>query len=104
MTERDIKALAKSVATLGESAQEVAGELPVLVCAVAALVSTHPDPQAFAAALRRAWLQLGSPNQALAADDATGRRMRDVLAVLEECCPEPLNIRPPGAAAPSAEG
>lgn len=98
MTDGAIKALAASVATLGEAVQEVKGELPVLVCAVAALVQTHPEPQAFAAAFRRAWLQLGAPNQVLAADDPSGRRMRDLLAVLEQWCPAPLNIRPPGQA------
>ncbi|MDO8768788.1 MAG: hypothetical protein Q7K57_08800 [Burkholderiaceae bacterium] len=95
MTAGDIKTLAKSVAVLGEALQGVEGELPVLACALAALVSTHPDPPAFAAAFRRAWLQLGAPNQALAADDAAGDRMRTLLSVLEECCSAPLNIRPP---------
>lgn len=94
MTQSAIEKLAGSVATLGEAVQGMNGELPVLVCAVAALVRTHPDGQAFAAAFRRAWLQIGEPNQSLDDDDDAGRRMRALLAVLEECCSAPLNIRP----------
>ena len=99
-----IKTLAASVATLGEAVQGVEGELPVLACAVAALVRTHPDGQAFAAAFRRAWMQIGAPNQALAADDPTGDRMRSLLAVLEESCTAPLNVRAPGVAQPPDHG
>ncbi|MBC7215659.1 hypothetical protein [Extensimonas vulgaris] len=95
MTQDSVKVLATGVATLGEAVEEVKGELAVVVCALAALLRTHPDGQAFAAELRRAWLQIGAPNQALAADDATGRRMREVLVILEECCSTPLNILPP---------
>jgi|GEM_PF-6005033 len=95
MTDGSIKTLSASVATLGEAVQGMEGELPVLVCALAALVQTHPEPQAFAAAFRRAWLQLGAPNQALAADDAAGHRMRAVLDIVQECCPAPLNVLPP---------
>ena len=100
MSQSSIGTPAASVAALGEAVEEVGGELPVLVCAVAALVRTHPEPQAFAAAFRRAWLQLGAPNQVLAADDPTGRHMRSVLEVLEASCQAPLNIRPPGVAVP----
>ncbi|MDD2691885.1 MAG: hypothetical protein PHX69_08915 [Simplicispira sp.] len=95
MSQTPIEVLGASVATLGEAVQGMEGELPVLVCAVAALVRTHPDGQAFASEFRRAWLQLGSPNQALAADDPTGDRMRSLLDVLEASCQVPLNIRPP---------
>lgn len=98
MTDGSIKTLSASVATLGEAVQGMEGELPVLVCALAALVQSHPDPQAFAAAFRRAWLEIGAPNQALAADDASGQRMRAVLEILQDCCPAPLNVLPPGAA------
>lgn len=80
--------------------QGAMGEMAVLVCAVASLVRTHPDPAAFAAAFRRSWLQLGAPNQALAADDEAGDRMRSVLEVLEASCSVPLGIRPPGKAVP----
>ena len=80
--------------------QGAMGEMAVLVCAVASLVRTHPDPSAFAAAFRRTWLQLGAPNQALAADDEAGARMRSVLEVLEASCAAPLGVRPPGQACP----
>ena len=43
-------------------------------------------------------LEIGAPNQALAADDPTGDRMRSLLAVLEESCAAPLNVRAPGEA------
>lgn len=93
MDDADIKALQREQ-------QGAMGETAALLCAVASLVRTHPDPSAFAAAFRRAWLQLGSPNQALASDDPTGDRMRSVLEVLEASCAAPLGIRPPGQASP----
>ena len=95
MTDGALMALKESVATLGESAQGTEGGLAVLMCAVAALVQTHPDAPAFAAAFRRAWTQLGSPNQALGADDEAGLRMRAVLDVLQDSCAAPLNVLPP---------
>ena len=98
MAQGSIESLAASVATLGEAVQGMEGELPVLVCAVAALVRTHPDGPAFAAAFRRAWLQLGAPNQVLDADDPNVHRMRSALEVIEASCQAPLNIRPPGVA------
>lgn len=98
MSEDKIRVLAASVATTSEAVEGLEGELPVLVCAVVALVRTHPDPQAFAAAFGRAWLQLGAPNQALEAECPTGRRMRSVLDSLEGACQVALNIRPPGQA------
>ena len=98
MTDGAIKTLSASVATLGQAVQEIEGELAVLVCALAALVQTHPEPQAFAAAFRRAWLEIGAPNQALGADDASGQRMRAVLEILQDRCPAQLNVVPPGVA------
>ena len=95
MADEALSALAGSVATLGEAVQGMEGELPVLMCAVAALVQTHPNAKAFATAFRQAWLRLGSPNQALEADDDAGRRMRAALDVLTESCAAPLNVRPP---------
>jgi len=79
-------------------------ELAVLVCAVASLVRTHPDPSAFAGAFRRTWLQVGAPNQALETDDEASDRMHSVLEVLEESCSVPLGVRPPDVAQPPAAG
>lgn len=95
MTDDAIKALAASVATLGEAVQEAAGERYVLTLALAALVRTHPDPAAFAKDLRRRWLQSGSRLEPLAAGDPTRAGIESVLTVLEQCCPVPLGIRPP---------
>lgn len=96
----DFDVLAGSVATLGDVTQNQVAQKAVLVCAVAALVRTHPDPAAFANAFRRAWTQLGQPN-ATEPDGSPGSDgMNEVLCVLESNCSAPLNIRPPGVACP----
>ncbi len=94
----DFDDLAASVAKQGEALEDGAGQTAVLLCAVAALVRTHPDPSAFANAFRRAWLQLGysgaiTPDGLPASDGIDA-----ALSVLEGNCSVPLNIRPPGVA------
>ncbi|MDO5289321.1 MAG: hypothetical protein Q4F13_06765 [Pseudomonadota bacterium] len=91
----DTQKLAESVATLGEAVGAIEGELPVLMCAVAALVQTHPDAAAFAGAFRRVWMRLGSPNQSLEDGDEAGDRMRQALEILQEHCRVDLNVLPP---------
>lgn len=91
-----IKALAATAAQLGAEAQRAAGLEAVLLCAVSALVRSHPDPAAFAREFRQEWLRLGSPNQGLPDDDQAGNGIAEGLAVLEQACSAPLGVRPPG--------
>lgn len=90
-----LRKLAESVVNLGEGAQHTEGTLSVLTAAVAALVASHPDPSAFAAAFRRSWLLEGSQhsNDEVGSQAAAG--IRGVLSSLEEACKAPLNVRPP---------
>lgn len=83
---------------LSQEQQGAMGEAAVVLCALAALVRTHPNPGAFAAEFRRLWQQLGSPNQAWPADEPAAARMREALSVLEQACPLPLHVRPPDVA------
>ena len=91
----DIKTLAQSVAVLGDNAQHVEGQLAVLTCAVSALVHAHPDPEAFAAAMRRQWQLAGSQHSNGELGSQTQAGIDAVLGCLEEACSIPLNIRPP---------
>ncbi|MBK9442562.1 MAG: hypothetical protein IPN53_15195 [Comamonadaceae bacterium] len=75
----------------------------VLLCAVAALVESHPQPAAFARVFREQWTRLGSQNQAQQADSQASEGMDDALAILEEACCVPLGIRPPGIAQPNRQ-
>lgn len=86
--------LAAGVAGLGEHAQQVEGQLAVLTCAVAAMLQTHPDHAAFAAAFRRAWLLAGSQHSNSEAGPQALAGIDSVLYALEEACLVPLNIRP----------
>ena len=99
----DFDTLAKSVATQGVALEAGAAQTSVLVCAVAALVRTHPDPDAFANAFRRAWTQLGQPNATEPDDSPASDGIDEVLSVLEGNCSVALNIRPPGVACPSED-
>lgn len=99
MSKDQIKQLADIAAGLSGVAERTTSELAVLVCAVGALVQSHPDPQGFAAAFRRCWLHLEQPNQEQPDDSQASRGIDAVLSVLEECCTVPLEVRPPDKAA-----
>lgn len=90
----DFDDLAGKVATLCEDGQHVRGQLIVLTCAVAALVRSHPAPEAFAAEFRRIWQLAGSQhsNAELGAPSEGG--IYAVLEILEEECSCPLGVRP----------
>jgi hypothetical protein len=89
-----IKMLAAGVVSLGEQAQWLEGQQLVLICALAAMLQTHPDQKAFALALRQCWLQAGSQhsNDAHAAQTLGG--IDSVLDTLEKVCTVPLALRP----------
>lgn len=95
-----IAQLAKLVVMQNEVSANAQGQLKAVVCALAALVRTHPDPEAFARELRRAWMQADVPLEESGVDQETSAGMEAVLDVLEGNCSVPLNIRPPGKASP----
>lgn len=98
---KKISQLASLVVMQNEHTANLLGQLKVVSCALSALVRTHPDPEAFAQAFRRSWLQSETPLGDAAADHAALEGIEQVLVALEGNCPVPLNIRPPGKAAPS---
>lgn len=98
MTEEQFKKLADLVAGLGGEVEHEAAQVAVLLCAVGALVHTHPDPEAFSKAFRRCWLHLGQPNQAQPDGSEASAGIDAVLSVLEQLCLVPLGVRPPDQA------
>lgn len=101
--EQDIKALAEAVALHGDGLQRNHGERLVLLCAVLALVRTHPDSRLFAQAFRRVWIQLGEFH----AESELGTPIHDgigqMLSLLEASCSVPLGVRAPNVAMPPGE-
>lgn len=77
----------------------------VLICAVAALVRTHPDAEAFADSFRLCWQRTGLAG--LFSEDAlspASSGVSEMLAVLELHCAVRLNVRPPDVADPPLGG
>ena len=70
----------------------------VLLCAISALVESHPNPGAFAKAFQAQWQRGGAQNQAQPDGSKSAEGMDDALSILEESCPVALNVRPPGVA------
>lgn len=93
MTE-DASPLAAAVVNLGEALQQLASERYVVQAALIALVRAHPAPEAFASEFRRAWLQLGSPHSNEALGEPALGHIGLALAMVEDACPVPLNVRP----------
>ena len=89
------KLLAKAVATLGDSLGEIAGEHSVLQALVLAMVRTHPEPQRLAEEFRRVWMRHGSLHQSAEAGDSCAAGIAEMLGLLEENLPVPLQVRPP---------
>lgn len=83
----------------GGEIEYLTAQASVLLCAISALVETHPDSGAFAKAFQAQWSRIGNQNQAQPDDSMSSEGMDDALGVLEESCPVPLNVRPPGVAA-----
>ena len=92
------KQLVDAVVVQGDAAEYQGAQNSVLLCAVAALVQTHPDPSAFAAQFRRAWQLIGSQHSNEQASGQSKQGFADVLSILEQACAVPLNVRPPGIA------
>ncbi|MBX3654155.1 MAG: hypothetical protein KF686_08210 [Ramlibacter sp.] len=103
-TEEKIRLLAEGVAAQGGVMQAQQGEVLVLLCAIAAIAKTHPAPEAFAAQFRRAWLQAGSKHADPTGDAQFLDGISSALAILEENCSAPLNVRPPGVASSPEQG
>lgn len=104
MSDKHIAQLAKLVMMQNEQLANVHGQLKAMVCALAAMARTHPDPNALAEALRRAWLQADDSLEEHGTDQHARDGIEQVLEVLEGNCPVPLNIRPPGKALPPETG
>ena len=86
----------------GELEYELA-QSSVLLCAISALIESHPDPAAFAQAFRAQWQRIGSQNQAQPDGSKSSEGMNDALGFLEASCPVVLGVRPPDVAEPPSE-
>jgi hypothetical protein len=98
--EQAVKDLAEAIGPIVEGTQDHQGQLAVVACALAALIKSHPDPEAFASAFRRSWLQLGAPNSDDHADPAFASGIDSMLSIAEEHCRVPLNVRNPDSSTP----
>jgi len=100
---QDIAQLARSMLemtqTLSQTDDYQWGYLKVMMCALAALVRSHPDPDAFATAFRRAWQQHDTTLDSDAPNPVEQEGIESMLAVLEGNCSVRLGVRPPGQAA-----
>jgi len=80
--------LGGAVVDLSLSVSFSAGHTAVVECVLAALLNTHPDLDAFAAAFRRAWSEFGMP---LSEDERVNQAIQNgaetAVAVLEQYCP-----------------
>lgn len=94
MSADPIRMLAAGVATQGDLLQQHQAELGVIVAAIAALVRSHPDPEAFAAAFRRSWQLLGSQHSNVELGPQAASGTDAVLSILEQECAVPLKVRP----------
>lgn len=100
MDEEDFTRLQTDVAAMRAGLRESMGELAGLAVALDALVRTHPDPSAFAAAFRTAWMRLQTAAPSSEDDAQVRRGMQSVLEGVEAACRVPLAVRPPGRAIP----
>jgi hypothetical protein len=85
---------------LGGELEYESAQSSVLLCAISALIETHPEPAAFARAFRAQWHRIGSQNQAQPGGSKSSEGMDDALGFLEASCPVALEVRPPDVAEP----
>ena len=71
-----------------------AGHGRAMDAVIAALIRTHPDPVAFAAALRSTWQLAGEPHTDASTSASYMEAASAVLGVVESACPVPVGIRP----------
>lgn len=71
------------------------GEFRVLLTAVLSLVESHPAPERFAERFRAQWLTHFEEHEGGGYGQHYLGSMRTVLALLEQTCPAPLQIRAP---------
>lgn len=99
-SKQQLSNLASLVVEQNAIAANVLGQLRVMGCTLAALVRTHPDPEAFAQAFRRAWMQSGVSLEESDTDQEMHGGIEALLEILESNCSVPLNVRPPDVALP----
>lgn len=93
-----VVATGKKVAAQHAAAEHLKVQVDVLVCAVGALVQTHPDPEAFAAAFRGCWQTSGLADAKFPDDSTAQSGVSEALSMLEVLCPVRLSVRPPDQA------
>ena len=93
-----VKKLAAMAQQQAETTEGLLAQMQVVVLAVAAMLRSHPDPQAFAQEFRRAWQRSDDPLACAQEGSVVAQHIESVLDILEESCSAPLNVRHPGAA------
>lgn len=91
--EKKIGNLVGIVENLGEELMHDAAQNSGLLCAIAALIETHPDQKAFVASFRSYWKVLAVPHLNVRADGAEQQGLEAVLEVIEQACKVPLQVR-----------
>ena len=99
-TESQLRDHERRIRAQGDALEYESAQAAVALCAISALVESHPDPGAFARAFRAQWQRLGAQNQSQPAESQGAEGMDDALSVLEASCRVALGVRPPGRAAP----
>lgn len=94
--EQDLLFLAGELERCVDVLASTQAQLSVWAGAVCALVHTHPDPSAFAAAFRRCWREAGDQHSNSEVIGAAQSGYANALSDLERMCPSPLGVRPPG--------
>lgn len=110
MREISLEQVAKAVAGVGAKVarhrrdqEHAISQQAVLICAVGALVQTHPDGEAFAKSFRQCWKQFGSGHQLLQTESPARSGLAEALSMLEALCGARLSVRPPGQAEPPVQ-
>jgi hypothetical protein len=98
-----VAAIGKRVAAQHDAAKHLTAQVEVLICAVGALVQTHPDPEAFAAAFRGCWQTSGLADKKFPDGSTAQSGLSEALSMLEVLCPVRLSVRPPDQAEPPVQ-
>lgn len=94
-----VAVVASKVAGHRSDQEHAISQQAVLMCAVAALVHTHPYAESFAEAFRQCWKLSGLDDQRFQKESPAHSGIAEALSMLERLCQVRLSVRPPDQAA-----
>lgn len=94
MSDEQLRALAESQVAQTEATQHIQGQLSVIVCALGALVQSHPAPGNFASSFLTIWSELESLFLQGTFEPSTEDGMDAVLSILEGALGTSLRSQP----------